>query len=159
MDAITQMYQENLRISGLADAASAAPVEAQPARRTVESTVPVLTVQTVKTVPLPPVDTTKLHQSVEFQLASLTNVVANLQERSFKLEHGAPVPQDRVTELEARIAALENALRPALAEKPVAEIDKIQLEYLSLAGKTELTYHQYRCLARTARQALLAGVA
>jgi hypothetical protein len=70
----------------------------------------------------------------------------------------AVVREDRVTDLERRIKALEDLLRPALAEEPVAEIDRMYLEFLSLNGKTELTWHQYRTMPRIARKALLAGV-
>ena len=55
------------------------------------------------------------------------------------------------------MAVMERLLRPILAEKPVAEIDRIGLEYISLTeqGKTSLSYHEYRQLPRIRRQALL----
>ncbi len=71
----------------------------------------------------------------------------------------AVVRDARVDELEARIAHLEKVLAPALAQPAAAEIDKMYLEFLSLEGKTELTWHQFRCLPRVKRQELLAGAA
>lgn len=137
MDAIQQMFADNMKKMGLDVAASDPVAPVQPARRTVAPpTAPVQPVEpeTLKSVPLPPVDAKKLHQSTEFQLASLNNVCAQLHQR---------------------VWALEKALRPALADKPMSEIDRIAVEYASLEGKTTLTYHEFRCLKRTARKALL----
>jgi hypothetical protein len=127
MSSVMDLYQENLRRQGLADAASAEPVDV-PARRTVEkSTVPVPVKTSAPITPAPV----------------------------------APVVRDtRVDELEARIARLEKMLAPALAECSTSEIERIELEYISLTeqGKANgLTYHQYRTLPRVQRKALMAG--
>jgi hypothetical protein len=70
------------------------------------------------------------------------------------------VPRNDVADLERRIKVLEDLLRPILAQKPIGELEQIQLDYLSLTerGKTEnLPFHKFRCLPRVQRQTLLAG--
>jgi hypothetical protein len=119
-DQIMELYQANLKLQGLADAASADLVDV-PARRTVEKS-------PVPAVPVAP--------------APVAPVVRD----------------DRVTDLERRICALENLLRPALGKKPIGEVEQIELDYIALAGKTDLSFHQFRCLPRKQRKALLAGV-
>jgi hypothetical protein len=116
MDAIMELYNDNLRRQGLAEAAAADLVDVRPARRTVDQ--PPMPVQVIKP---------------------------------------AVVCDDRVTDLERRIAALENLLRPVLSQKP-GKLEQIHLDYLSLAGKTDLSFDQFRCLPKPRRQALLAGV-
>jgi hypothetical protein len=69
----------------------------------------------------------------------------------------AVVRDDRIDELGARITILENLLRPALA--PAGKLDKIRMQYLSLAGNTDLSFDQFRCLPRLRREAMLAGAA
>jgi len=134
MDAIRQMYEENIRKSfggSLEDVTSDAPA-VQPSRRTVEPQQP--TVAPVRVVAAKPTPITPITPTYD-----------------------APVRDERIDELAARIARLEQIVRPALADKPTSEIDKIATEHAMLVerGKTELTYHEYRLMKRTARQALL----
>jgi hypothetical protein len=144
MDAIRQMYEDNLKRMGLDDPAPEA--QPAPARRAVAPhTAPVQAVR-----PLQP-------ESSEDHIQQLERFAANAQERLYKVEHTG-VSDPRIDELAARVKVLENLLRPVLAARQFAEIEKIELEYARLTeqGKTNgLNYHQYRTLKRTARQALL----
>jgi hypothetical protein len=124
MSSVIDLYNENLRRQGLADAATVDLVDV-PARRTVASApVPVAVKTSAPSVPAP---------------------------------KPIVVGDDRVTDLERRITALENLLRPALGKKPISELEQIELDYIAL-GATELTFHQFRTLPRVKRKALLAGV-
>jgi hypothetical protein len=166
MDAITEMFLENARRMGTLDAAVEVPTE--PAHRTVEqSPVPVVPVvpvpDSVENMSDPWTGAASMLEPVqtpEFRIQSLEKTEANLAERLFKIEHGAPVtptvPLDKIAELEQRVAALELLLKPALASN--GKLDRIRIQYASIAGRTNLSFDQFRCTPKARREELLAGV-
>lgn len=172
MDAIQQMFADNMRRMGLDVAASDPVAPAQPARRTVQVPDSVEDLQgpwagerpvrvvAAKPTPTSTYDAPVKPESIVEHVQQIERFDSNIQERVWKLEKQG-VRDPRISELEARVKILEQMLKPALAEKPVSEIDKIATEHAMLVerGKTELTYHEYRLMKRTARQALLAEAA
>ena len=67
-----------------------------------------------------------------------------------------PVPvvaDERIDDLEQRVAALEQMLKPALA--PATKLSKIELQWAMIQGKTTWTFEQFRCFKRERREQIV----